>query len=118
MKKALPQTGDNNQPLSTYEDAIKYLKDEIAKIEGAPSEVDNESGNITVKSGTLAEAKAELNMYDALLKALQDGSYEQEQATAIKLKEAQIEALTVLFNKAKEMKDQLIKTLTGDTSAE
>ncbi|WP_320890492.1 hypothetical protein [Bacteroides sp.] len=125
MKKALPQTGDNNQPLSTYEDAIKYLKNEIAKIEGAPSEVDDESGNITVKSGTLAKAKAELNMYDALLKALQDGSYEQEQATAIKLKEAQIdaktfeiEALTVLFNKAKEMKDQLIKTLTGDTSAE
>ena len=64
-------------------------------------------------------------MYDALLKALQDGSYEQEQATAIKLKEAQIdaktfelEAMSVLFNKAKEMKDQLIKTLTGDTSAE
>lgn len=105
---------------ATYENAIKQIKDAIVAIEGAPSTTDPSTGNITVVTGTLAQAQAQLNMYTKLLAALKDGSYEQAEASAIKLLDAQITSqkdvitvLTALFTKASAQKDALLANLTG-----
>lgn len=105
---------------TTYDAAIANIKAQIAAIEGAPSTTDPNTGSITVATGTLAQAQAQLNMYTKLLAALKDGSYEQEEASAIKLLDAQISSqndvitvLTALFTKASAQKDALLASLTG-----
>lgn len=105
---------------TTYDAAIANIKAQITAIEGAPSTTDPSTGNITVGTGTLAQAQAQLNMYTKLLAALKDGSYEQVEASAIKLLDAQITSqkdvitvLTALFTKASAQKDALLANLTG-----
>lgn len=111
------QTGNN----SSYETAIQNIKNQIAYYEGGSVTIN--SSTITYNKGALAELKEDLKMYEELLKAIEAGTFEQEEQSAIASVQADIDsktsqrdALNVLFDIANKRKAQLLEALTGEST--
>lgn len=111
------QTGNN----SSYETAIQNIKNQIAYYEGGSVTIN--SSTITYNKGALAELKEDLKMYEELLKAIEAGTFEEEEQTAIASVQADIDsktsqrdALNVLFDIANKRKAQLLEALTGEST--
>lgn len=110
---------------TTYAEAIAYIEGKIAAIEGATVDDNPASGNFgSITLGSLSDKKAELALYQNLLKGLEaEGedayktdmeilqAYNQMKIDAINM---QLEVLKALFDKANEQKDALLAELTAE----
>lgn len=115
----------NNSTATDYETSIQYIEGQIAAIEGATIENNTSSANFgTITLGSLSDKKAELALYQNLLKGLEaEGedayktdqeilqAYNQMKIDAINM---QLEVLKALFDKANEQKDALLAELTAE----
>ena len=117
----------NNSSATDYETAITFIEGEIAAMEGATIDTSTNVGGITL--GSISDKKAELALYQNLLKGLEAAEGEEAYKTDEEILQAynqmkidaisaQLEVLKALFDKANEQKDALLAALTGGAAAE
>ena len=115
----------NHSTATDYKTSIQYIEGLIAAIEGATIDKNPASGTFgSITLGSLSDKKAELALYQNLLKGLEaEGedayktdqeilqAYNQMKIDAINM---QLEVLKALFDKANEQKDALLAELTAE----
>ena len=125
MEIVVKNEANNPSTATNYETSIQHIEGLIAAIEGATIDNNTSSANFgTITLGSLSDKKAELALYQNLLKGLEaEGedayktdqeilqAYNQMKIDAINM---QLEVLKALFDKANEQKDALLAELTAE----